>query len=319
MKILLVINGTAQQIDILEARRLRRALNAKLAAATGDVMRTNPCIKWAGGKAKLLPELLTRVPARFKDYYEPFAGGSALFFALQARDPNSKRSFCLSDSNTHLINFYWALQNLAESLIQAAEKLSTVYNKRSSAMQCSFYYTQRELLNSTSASDSMVDQAARFLFLNKTCFNGLYRENKKGQFNVPWGKRVWFEVDRLGLLACGAALQRAEILCLDFELCARGLERGDFAYFDPPYVPASASANFTAYQKEPFGPEQQTRLRDLVLDLKKRGVQVLLSNSDTPLVQTLYSDGFRVDRIEARRNINSDGAKRGPVGELLIT
>ena len=168
--------------------------------------------------------------------------------------------------------------------------------------------------------DFLPERAARFIFLNKAGFNGLYRVNKSGGFNVPAGKfkSPPMICDEENLRACSAALQGVAIWNASFDAIDREAVPGDFVYFDPPYWPVSASADFTAYTKEPFGPAEQERLRDLALSLKRCGVHVLLSNADVPPVRKLYAKGFTIERVEARRAINSDASKRGSVGELLI-
>ena len=270
-----------------------------------------PPIKWIGGKTQLLPELRKRIPTALKRYYEPFVGGGALFFSYDDFPPNAT----LGDANKDLIETYSVLRDMPSHLIVALQKLAKKYNE--SNRQEAFYYAERMLFNEDEGSHAAC--AARFIFLNKTGFNGLYRVNKKGELNVPWGKHESFTPDEAGLMSCSRALKNTTLVDGDFEDTVNGAERGDFAYFDCPYVPASATSNFAAYQKEGFGPDEQERLRDCALRLKKRGVSVLLSNSDTPLVRSLYELDFKVESVMARRAVNSDGAKRGKVGEVLIT
>ena len=271
-----------------------------------------PPIKWIGGKTQLLPELRKRIPTALKRYYEPFVGGGALFFSYDDFPPNAT----LGDANVDLMELYGCLRDMPSHLIVALQKFANRYNNQ--GRQEAIYYAERTLFNAT--VDGPVERSARFIFLNKTGFNGLYRVNKKGELNVPWGKHASFTPDEAGLMSCSRALKNTTLVDGDFEDTVNGAERGDFAYFDPPYVPASASANFAAYQKEGFGPDEQERLRDCALRLKKRGVSVLLSNSDTPLVRQLYERGsFNIESVMARRAVNSDGAKRGKVGEVLIS
>jgi DNA adenine methylase len=266
-----------------------------------------PFTKWAGGKTQLLHELRKRVPdpSSFVRYYEPFIGGGALFFDLRPERAT------LSDSNDALIDTYCAIRNDPGAVIACLQE----YREKHSE---AFYYQQRDEFNAKQGASFV--RAARFVYLNKACFNGIFRVNRsKGEFNVPWGKRKEFVLDEANIRACSAALTNVKIIHCDFEVAAEHMRSGDFAYFDPPYVPVSASANFTAYAKEPFGPKEQTRLHNCALDLKDRGVHVLLSNSDTPLVRQLYNEkNFTIERVEARRNINRDGGARGPVGEVLI-
>lgn len=273
-------------------------------------MTAHPFIKWAGGKTQLLPELATRIPTRFARYWEPFVGGGALFFALRGQIPGP---ILLNDSNKWLAATYRAIRDVPGSVIAYLKEYAAEYRARGA----DFYYDVRKRNRIL-----LADQAAALIFLNKTGFNGLFRVNQGGDFNVPHGKRSSPPLicDAENLHAVSAALQGVGIQSEDFETsCGRDAEPGDFLYFDPPYWPVSASSDFTAYTKEPFGPKEQTRLRDLALTLKRRGCSVLLSNADVPPVRELYAEGFKIERVEARRNINSDGAKRGTVGELLIS
>lgn len=266
-----------------------------------------PFLRWAGGKTQLLPELLARVPEKFGRYYEPFVGGGALFFALRALCPKMQEA-TLSDSNGALMTTYTMVRNWPNDLIASLKRHALAHSEK-------HYYAVREKLGYRLEA---VDDAADFIYMNKAGFNGLYRVNRKGEFNVPWGKRARFEPDEENIHACSKALAGINLIPSHFAVAAQAC-KGDFVYFDPPYVPASATSNFTAYQKEPFGPEQQKELRDFALTLKKRGVHVMLSNSDTSEVRHLYNGPFRIERVEARRNINSKGSARGPIGELIIT
>ncbi len=265
-----------------------------------------PFLKWVGGKTVLLPEILPRLPKKIGTYYEPFLGGGAVFFALAA-EKRFVRAI-LSDSNAELMNTYGAVAWEVEAVIKRLEE--HVYEK-------SHYYAVR-----ASAPRSLPTRAARFIYLNRTCFNGLYRVNKSGQFNVPFGRYTNPTIcDEENLRAVSEALRVLGFINLvadNFETAVLGAKAGDAVYFDPPYVPASDTANFTAYTKSGFGPEEQTRLRDVAKDLVYRGAHVLLSNSDTPFVRKLYK-GFKIETVEAPRRVNSKGGKRGNVGELLIS
>ena len=261
-----------------------------------------PWAKWAGGKTALLHEILPRLPKKIKTYYEPFVGGGAVFFAL-ATEKRFKRAV-LGDANVELVITYAALALDVETVIQ---RLKAHAGKHSEE----YFYKVRANPGS--------DPAARLIYLNKTCFNGLYRVNKMGQFNTPFGKYTNPTIcDEENLRAVSAALEGTTCLSLDFEVTVIGARSGDAVYFDPPYVPVSDTANFTAYSAGGFGPADQERLRDVARKLIDRGVHVLLSNSDTPFVRKLYH-GFKIEKVEAPRRINSKGGKRGNVGELLIT
>jgi DNA adenine methylase len=249
-----------------------------------------------------LHEILPRLPKKIKTYYEPFVGGGAVFFAL-ATEKRFKRAV-LGDANVELVITYAALALDVETVIQ---RLKAHAGKHSEE----YFYKVRANPGS--------DPAARLIYLNKTCFNGLYRVNKMGQFNTPFGKYTNPTIcDEENLRAVSAALEGTTCLSLDFEVTVIGARSGDAVYFDPPYVPVSDTANFTAYSAGGFGPADQERLRDVARKLIDRGVHVLLSNSDTPFVRKLYH-GFKIEKVEAPRRINSKGGKRGNVGELLIT
>jgi DNA adenine methylase len=217
----------------------------------------------------------------------------------------------LNDSNAWLTSTYKAIGSNVNGVITLLKAHEISYRERGT----DHYYEVRKR-----APTLIIDVAADFIFLNKTCFNGLFRVNRAGDFNVPAGK---FKspptiCDEENLCAASRALQGVTITSDDFEVACRDAEAGDFVYFDPPYWPVSTTSNFTAYGKDPFGPNSQWRLRELALRLKKRGVKVLLSNADVPEVHDLYA-GFNIERVEARRSINSKGGKRGAVGEVLIT
>ena len=272
--------------------------------------RTKPFCKMAGGKTQLLDELLKRIPAKYLDdlanhrsvFYEPFVGGGALFFALQPR-----KAF-LGDGNPHLIKTYESIRDDVEGLIRQLR--SPRYKNNETA-----YYKVREL-----AFMHRETVAADFIYLNKTGFNGLFRVNSDGRFNVPFGKRKspkWFDEEILR--QCALALRNTHLWSQDFEKTIFTARTGDFVYADPPYWPTSETADFRGYTKMGFGPDDQVRLRDAALRLKKKGVFVMLSNADVPPIRELYKNGFKIDRVEARRAINSVGERRGKVGELIIT
>lgn len=259
-------------------------------------------IKWAGGKGALLPEILSRLPEKIGTYYEPFVGGGAVFFALAAE--NRFRHAVLGDANDDLMETYFAIRN---DLDEVVRRLKAHAGKHSEE----YFYKVR--------AQRGVYVAARFIYLNKSCFNGLYRVNKKGEFNVPFGKYTNPTIcDEENLRAVSEVLQSAELETDDFEKIVQTAKKGDVVYCDPPYCPASETANFTAYTADGFGPDEQIRLRDVARTLIDRGVHVLLSNSDTPLVRKLYK-GFRLEEVQAPRRVNSKGGKRGNVGELLIS
>ena len=265
-----------------------------------------PFLKWAGGKGQLLPELLPRVPSSFGRYLEPFVGSGALFFALVARGRLRPEDAILSDANGRLVDVYRAIRDDVEAVI---EELSAFRNDADQ------YYAVRAWQHEN-LSPAMA--AARIIYLNKTCYNGLYRENRRGEFNVPFGryKKPNFR-DEPALRTASAALQGAMIACRQFEAVSDSAPGGDFVYFDPPYHPLSATSSFTDYHGPGFGIEQQRRLAALFRELDRRGVRMMLSNSDTPLVRELYA-GYLIDEVQASRAINSKGDRRGRITELVI-
>ena len=273
-----------------------------------------PFLKWAGGKTQLLRHLLAEAPQRIATYYEPFVGGGALFFALQEEGRFDRA--VLSDSNEELINAYVQVRDHVDDLIAALEVHQRKYRARSDEQRPGYYYAIRDKHPTRS-----VGRAARMIFLNKTCFNGLYRVNAKGEFNVPHGRYENPTIcDDDGLHAASAALQGAELQVADFDDAVRDAGPGDFAYFDPPYVPVSETAHFTAYTASEFGVEEQARLAVTAEAVRARGACALLSNSGHPDVARLYEGGgFRLATVEAARAINSNPDARGAVREYLIS
>lgn len=283
----------------------------KATAAVEDVKVARPFIKWVGGKRLLLDELRKHVPDSFGRYIEPFIGGGALFFDLCASKKTPIEGL-LGDKNGELATTYVTIQKSPDALIEKLRNLEDSY--RTCEDKKAFFYGMR----ATRPIDP-IEVAARLIFLNKTCYNGLYRVNKSGGFNTPHGRYENPTIcDAENILACSAALAGTCIGTNDFGLTASMAMKGDFVYFDPPYWPVNATSNFTSYTKDEFGPGEQERLRDVARALKKRGVRVLLSNADVEPVRALYADGFEMRRIEVGRAINSKATSRGKVGELLI-
>lgn len=269
-------------------------------------MRAEPIVKWAGGKRQLLAQIRRRLPKKISTYYEPFVGGGAVYFALANRKTFDKA--VISDANQELINAYTVLEDgRVQELIDI---LITYQNTRE-------FFDQTKALNPTELTPLL--RAARFIYLNKTGFNGLYRVNGSGGFNVPYGKYPnpnFCDAPRLREAA--RALKGTTIRCIDFESAVANAKEGDAIYFDPPYLPKSDTSNFTAYTDKGFGINEHTRLARVFREKAEAGVAVLLSNSDTKIARELYR-GFRISRVQAVRSINSDGEKRGPIGELLIS
>jgi DNA adenine methylase len=265
-----------------------------------------PVVKWVGGKTRLMPELLARVPERFARYYEPFAGGAALFFRL------APRRAVLADSNADLVGLYSALATDVAAVIRKLEHHRSVHDE-------AHYYAMRTRWNDRDASWPAAERAAAFIYLNKTCFNGLWRVNRSGDFNVPIGRYTDPPICVPDTLrAAAGVLAHAELRCGDYRTAVADAGRGDFVYFDPPYDPVTTTANFTSYTVDAFTGQDQRALADCARELVSRGCRVMLSNSDTPFIRSIYR-GFRQERVKCPRAINSNAAKRGDVDELLIT
>ena len=260
---------------------------------------TKPVLKWAGGKTQMLGEIVPRMPKQFNRYIEPFLGSGALFFAL------APEKAIIADSNAELINLYQVLTSNVEELISL---LATYRNEKDE------FYRVRAL---EIGGLSPLEAAARTVYLNKTCFNGLYRVNKKGQFNTPYGrnKRTVF-CNENEIRKAAQLLSKSEIMCADYhEVMMEHVSKGDFVFLDPPYVPISKYSDFKRYTKDQFGEEDQRKLARDVHILHERGCSVMLTNSNHPLVHELYSD-FKIEIFETKRMINKDGNKR--TGEDVI-
>jgi DNA adenine methylase len=274
-----------------------------------------PFLKWAGGKTQLLQQYEDLLPKRFQNYYEPFLGGGAIFFRLFETKHPPVRSF-LMDINLELINTYRCVKSDVQALIDQL----MIHQQQ----HCKDYYygirSQQADPRGWFEQGNNVERAARFIYLNKTCFNGLYRENLKGHFNVPMGSYKNPPILAAEVLyAASFALTNAQIEAQSFEVIAEHATTAkDFVYFDPPYFPISDTSKFTSYSKDSFSAEDQIRLRDTFKALAKRRVKVMLSNSDCPFIRDLYQD-FNIHTIQASRHINSKGSKRGKITEVLIT
>ncbi len=270
-----------------------------------------PFVKWAGGKRQLIPTLNQNLPESFGTYYEPFLGGGALLFHILTDKNGQKCS--ISDLNSDLVLAYTTIRDRIDTLIASLKNHEKNYLKDSA----SYYYSIRE-----SNPRSEIEKTSRLIFLNRTCFNGLYRVNSKGKFNVPLGKYSNPNiVNEENIRAVSHILQssRISIKCRDFEAVLRDAKKGDLVYFDPPYQPVSATANFTSYTNKDFTYDDLTRLAELCLKLDSRGCKVLLSNSDSKEVADIFSKSpWKITRIEANRSINSNSKKRTGHFELLI-
>lgn len=276
-----------------------------------------PFLKWAGGKTQLLSELIKRIPPSWNRetdlYVEPFLGAGALFWALQPKHA------ILNDSNADLICAWWGLRFTPNAVLPQLMGMAAKYAKSYKDASQLYYLWRTFQLDSVKVPGSC---AARMIFLNKTCFNGLYRVNKAGDFNVPWGKNPNAAIyDGENLRACVNLLRQNDIVIqsADFGTLANTLPAGSLVYFDPPYHPVSDTANFTAYTQGGFTYYDQLRLAVHAKYLKECGCHVMLSQSAfKPLIDQYRRLGFTCDRVKARRAINSKGSSRGAVGEYII-
>ena len=268
----------------------------------------SPFLKWAGGKTQLLSELACHVPS-FKKYFEPFVGGGAFFFYLASRVPDFEAH--VSDVNGDLMNVYRAVKNDVDGLVSRLRRHELAYSRN----PVSFYYSLRR----ATPSDRL-DRAARFIALNKTCYNGLYRVNRTGMFNVPIGRYKNPAIcNELQLRRANAVLKRtkATIRTSNYASALAHAERGDFIYLDPPFVPLSKTANFVDYTQGGFSMENQVELSEVFAKLDKMGCKVLLSNSDTPLTRKLYK-GYEQFVVRATRAISCKGDGRTGCTELIV-
>lgn len=265
---------------------------------------TYPIVKWVGGKRQLMFELLKNMPENYNRYFEPFIGGGALFFELQ---PDNAY---ISDLNEELINLYKVVRDNVEELITDLQKHDISKE----------YFIEIRNIDRTEEYKnwSNVKKASRFIYLNRTCFNGMYRVNSKGEFNVPFGHyknpRI---LDENNLINCSNLLQRTEIRHADFSEILKKVKKRDFVYFDPPYVPLSETSSFTSYTKDGFDLDMQFKLRDVCDELDSMGVKFLLSNSDTKLVNELY-ENYNIKKVFASRQINANADGRGKITEVLV-
>lgn len=269
-----------------------------------------PFVKWVGGKRQLLQQFhrFGLFPSKFDDkrncYFEPFVGGGAVFFDLQPKNAT------ISDLNAELITTYKVIRDDVESLIKSL--LKHVYDKD--------YFLKTRAMNPVEMSD--LDVASRFIYLNRTCFNGMYRVNSKGQFNVPFGRyKNPIICDEDNLRAVSKALRDVEILNMDYKVAISKAKAGDFVYFDPPYYPISSTSSFTSYTKDGFAEKEQVELRDTFAELSNRGCYVMLSNSDSAFIRYIYGGlkNVTITTVSAGRAINSKAGGRGKITELVIT
>ena len=266
--------------------------------------KTYPIVKWVGGKRQLMFELIKNMPKTYNRYFEPFIGGGALFFELQPENGY------ISDLNEELINLYSVVRDNVYALIDDLRKHDVSKE----------YFIKIRNLDRTNKYTNLsdVEKASRFIYLNRTCFNGMYRVNSLGQFNVPFGNyknpRI---VDTENLINCSKLLQKTEMLCSDFTEILNKVKKGDFVYLDPPYVPLNETSSFTSYTKDGFDIDMQFKLRDVCNELDTMGVMFMLSNSDTELVNEMYSN-YAIKKVYASRAINANANGRGKITEVLV-
>ena len=270
-----------------------------------------PFVKWAGGKRQLISVLNENLPDSFGTYFEPFLGGGALLFNMLTE--NNKQKCIISDLNSDLVLAYATIRDNVDDLISSLKQHEKYYQKNSK----SYYYSVRE-----SAPTKEIEKTSRLLFLNRTCFNGLYRVNSKGKFNVPLGKYTNPNIvneENLRSVSHILKSSKVKIQCRDFEAVLRDVKKGDLVYFDPPYQPVTETANFTSYTNKNFTYDDLNRLFELCTKLDKKGCNVLLSNSNSKEVVDIFSKKpWKISKIKANRSINSNSTKRTGHFELLI-
>lgn len=271
-------------------------------------MKTKPFLRWPGGKAQLMPLLRKRMPEYIGTYVEPFVGGGALFY------DTCPTQAVLNDANFKLVNLYINVRDHKDELVANLASYELEYNSLNSIeAKQDFYYQTRSDFNADFKINYTARDAAQLVFINKTCFNGLYRENAAGEFNAAFGKRMTVKLyDADNLDCCSNALQDVVLMDGDFEVACRNLTAGDFVYFDPPY-----HSTFNAYQKGGFSEDDQVRLHDLFQRLTDAGVQCMVSNSNTTFIRSLYA-GYNMEVVQAMRMINRNGNDRKGE-ELIIT
>jgi len=267
-----------------------------------------PIVKWVGGKRQLLDTIVPLIP-EYSTYYEPFVGGGAVFFHMQPKKA------VINDSNEELINIYRVIKEHPEELIALLQQ-----HKEKNCQE--YFYEVRSLDRSweTFVDLSPVERAARIIYLNKTCYNGLFRVNRAGEFNAPWGRYKNPNItNEETIRAMSRYLNKAKvmILCEDYRETFKGIRKDSFVYLDPPYMPLSSSSSFTGYTAAGFGPQQQIELKKQCDLLNKRGIRFLLSNSCCEFIEDLYKD-YIVERVSAKRTINAKADRRGAIDELLV-
>lgn len=274
------------------------------------MIKGKPFVKWAGGKRQIMPEIKKYVPENYDTFYEPFVGGGAVFFEL------APKKAVINDYNSELMNVFECIKDEVKF-----DKMCTELNHHEANHSEEYYYQVRNIDRDPKKYNKLADykKAARTIYLNKACFNGLYRVNSKNEFNVPFGKKEkvnTYEGQNLGVVHCILNFNDVKLLSIDFEEAVKDAKKGDFVYLDPPYD--SDTSTFNDYTENGFNKDEQIRLAKLFKELSDRGCYVMLSNHNTILVKEMYSD-YNVHIIEANRNINANGKKRKKVEEVIIT
>ena len=282
-----------------------------------------PFLKWAGGKGQLLDEICSRLPESIDTYIEPFVGSGAVMFDILERRPNISHVI-INDINSELIKTYLTIRDNCEELIITLKQMQEEYDSLDTEGRSALYYQKRDEYNKRGSDD--LSTASLFIFLNRTCFNGLYRVNSKNQFNVPAGKYSHPRIcDEANLWAVSKVLSIVEIHNGDYSDLACFAHEGSFVYLDPPYKPISETSTFNSYSADRFDDNEQIRLRDFCNLISRQGANFMLSNSDPRSVDPYNDffdgiyDGYHIQRVLARRNINAIGSNRGAINELLIT
>ncbi|MBI5906860.1 Dam family site-specific DNA-(adenine-N6)-methyltransferase [Candidatus Saccharibacteria bacterium] len=274
-----------------------------------------PFLKWVGGKTQLLGQFADILPpqTKIKKYYEPFVGGGAVFFYLEPAEA------VINDLNSHLIYLYRHVKSSLQELIDELEIIQSQYLPLNHEERKNYYYEARIKYNKIKTDDS-VTKSALLIFLNKTCFNGMYRENPKGEYNIPFGRNNTVAIfDPAILENASRVLQQTKIMYGSYKNSLRSAGNGDFVYLDPPYVPLNnTTANFTQYVSEDFNTRQHDKLKIIFDELEKRGCKVMLSNSDTKLVRSKYKE-YNITPVYANRFVNCKPGGRGKISELVIT
>lgn len=270
-----------------------------------------PLLKWAGGKRQIAPLIQQHMPRDWEQgtYFEPFFGGGAVFLQLMPQKSQ------ISDINPWLIGFYEDVRDRPGALVDEIRGIATGFDALDPLGKQKYYLDIRSRFNAESRS---LQSSSMFFALNKLCFNGLYRENSRGHFNVPFGQKKEFPpVNEKDFIEVSLALSRTNILLADFERATLEAQKGDFVYLDPPYIPLTPTASFTSYSSTGFGLDAQTRLAETMSNLRDKGVRVMMSNSFTPTTERIFSD-FRQVVISAPRNVGAKSSSRGSVSELLV-